>query len=98
MNRPLEQVSFAISHLYRLSADYEPALELGTPRFDHIRAPLAIGAEELQWVSYKRLLVPHALPNGNRGLMLLSDFSQSVDIPFMGWLADGPAYPQQQAA
>lgn len=98
VNQPFEQEPFAMGHLRSISDAYRDTLESGEARFDHIRAPFARGTEDLHWLSYKRLLAPHLLSDGGRGLMLLSDFSRSVEIPFMGWLADGPAYPQQQAA
>jgi len=98
VNRPFELQPFAAGHLRSLAVAYRTTLEEGEARFDHVRAPIARGAEELRWISYKRLLAPHLLPDGQRGLMLLSDFSRSVAVPFMGWLAEGPADQDRYAA
>ncbi len=97
-NRCFEQEVSALGHRPSDAAAYRTTLESGEARFDHIRAPLARGAEELRWISYKRLLVPHLFPNGKRGLMLLSDFSRSVAVPFMGWLPEGPTNRDLRAA
>jgi hypothetical protein len=64
-----------------LSNVYDQVICGTEPRFDHIRACIPRADDEIEWVSYQRLLMPVTIKGGEPALICLSVTTPDVSIP-----------------
>lgn len=58
---------------------YLSVLSSGEPHYDQVCASMRSPGEEPFWLPYHRLIYPHALPNGTRGVAVVTEVAK-VDI------------------
>ena len=76
-----------------LEDTYEDVLDRREPRFDHVRARILRPDNEVEWVSYKRLLMPTRDTRGCPALLCLSATTPEVSIPVPVQMPSGASSP-----
>lgn len=62
-----------------VSAAYEDVIKHGRPRYDHVLAALRLPDNDVHWVPYHRLILPHASADQASAVSVVSQIAQ-VDI------------------
>jgi hypothetical protein len=63
-----------------VSACYPRVIRSGEPHYDHVMAAMSTPDRRVVWVPYQRVVLPHRFPDGRRGVTVVSEITNAVDI------------------
>jgi len=63
-----------------VSASYARVIKSGEPHYDHVMAAMNTPDRRIVWFPYQRVVLPHRFPDGRRGVTVVSEVTDAVDI------------------
>lgn len=63
-----------------VSACYTGVVRSGEPHYDHVMAAMNTPDRRVVWVPYQRVVLPHRFPDGRRGVTVVSEQADKIDI------------------
>ncbi len=63
-----------------VSACYARVIKSGEPHYDHVMAAMNTPDRRVVWFPYQRVVLPHRFPDGRRGVTVVSEVTDTVDI------------------
>jgi len=68
-----------LSYDHLVSRAYAKVVETGQPHYDHVIAAMTTPDGSVSWLPYQRVILPHYLPDGRKGVSVVSQVAP-VDI------------------